>query len=121
MNLIFSREEIAVLFTHLNLMKKSIRKGFKKTYKSCWEEKYNDYLSVIDVLESLIKDQESEIENFDGTFADEQFNMLHSFINWYVVELNKRENNKDKINHDVIKLMAILEGIQFKLNVLAAS
>lgn len=121
MNLTFSNEEIAVLFTHLNLMKKSIRKGFKKSYKACWEEKYNDYLSVISALEVLIKDMDPEQEYFNVVLTEEQFVMLHSFINFYVVELNKKENSKDKLNHEVIKVMAILEGIQMKINVMAAS
>ncbi|WP_458414522.1 hypothetical protein ACNQFZ_06555 [Schinkia sp. CFF1] len=115
----FTNEEVAVLFTHLNLMKKSIKKGFKKSYVADWKEKYDHYLGLIEILENMIKAQKLE-KDFDVCFAAEHFTMLHSFINWYVNELNRKENNKDKINHDVIKLLAILEGIQEKINKLAA-
>ncbi|HHY72280.1 MAG TPA: hypothetical protein GX497_03465 [Bacillus bacterium] len=121
MKLTLSSEELAVLFTHISLMKKSIKKGFKKTYKGDWEEKYTDYLSVIKVLEDLMKNEEIEQDFYDISLAAEKFTMLHSFINFYVNELNKKENNKDKLKHETIKLMAILESIQMKTNKLAAS
>lgn len=121
MNITFSKEEIAVLFTHLNLMKKSIKKGFKKTYLADWKDKFNHYVSLIDMLEVLIKDDDLDNEMFDVNQSVDQFTMLHSFINWYVAELNKRENNRDKLNHDTIKVLAVLEGIQMKINVLAVS
>lgn len=116
----FTNEEIAVLYTHIRIMKKSIKKGFKKTYKGDWEENYNNYLSLIEILESMITAQELE-QDFNVSFSAEQFEMLHSFINWYTNELNDKENNKDKLNHEVIKTMALLEGIQMKINILAAS
>lgn len=116
----FTNEEMAVLYTHIRLMKKSIKKGFKKTYKGDWEEHYNHYLGLIEILEKMITAQELE-KDFNISFSVEQFLLLHSFINWYTNELNAKENNKDKLNHEVIKTMAILEDIQMKINILAAS
>lgn len=120
MNLVMSNEEIALLMLHMGLMKKPIQKGLKKVYKSDWKEKYNQYLRVISILEETTKDSELENESFNINFMDEQFVMLHSFINWYVVELNKKENNKSKLDKSAIHVMAVLEGIRFKANILVA-
>lgn len=120
MNLVLSNEEIALLVLHMGIMKKPIQKGLKKVYKSEWKDKFNQYLSCISLLEDTINSSELENESFNINFTEE-FVMLHSFINWYVAELNKKENNKSKLDRDAIHFMAILEGIQLKVNILVAS
>jgi DNA-binding protein Fis len=91
------RENLAVLLLHMATMRDSIKKGFKRNYGLLEGRKkikiYDDVKNVIE--QAFVQEQENV------SFNKEQYEMISSFLEWYLQELKKQvEKEKMKMNND---------------------
>lgn len=88
------KNEMAALVLHMSIMRKNVRKGFKSNYGSQSKEVLKSYdevkNTVIKQLEGLEEDPGCMVFHFNIL----EINMLHSFLGFYMAELNKLELNK---------------------------
>jgi hypothetical protein len=85
MKLTLERSELAILVLHMNIMRKPIKKGFKSNYGHFEGRKMiKEYDVLKDQLEVNLN-EEMELVNFE--FNEQETNMLHSFLKWYVSEI----------------------------------
>lgn len=114
MILVFTREELATLVLHMNIMRHNIKKGFKSNYgRSEGKEKLKIY---DDLKGSFGSDLEEEEKSFyDFNVEPEEMNMLHSFLNWYVeeIKLSAEDQGADIEKDEQIK---ILDRLNIKIS-----
>jgi hypothetical protein len=110
--LALNHPDIAVMVLHMNFMRPTIKKGFKANYgRSEGKEKLKVY---DEVKEKIVNEFEANehAEEHEIELTEQQIDMLHSFINWYVSELKKDGDHKD---NDILQS---LERIKEKINIL---
>lgn len=76
--------EEAALLLNMKIARKNVKKGFKSNYGSKrGKEILSDYDKVIELLENELDSSKQE-----GAISLEisEFNVLHSFVTWYVSE-----------------------------------
>jgi hypothetical protein len=84
-NISLERSDLAVLVLHLNAMRNSVKKGFKRNY-GLFEGKQK--IKIYDAMKESFSGT-FERDEVNGTELDhEQLDMLHSFIKWYIPELS---------------------------------
>jgi hypothetical protein len=108
MKLTLERSELAILVLHMNIMRKPIKKGFKKNYGHFEGRKMiKEYDALKEQLEGELS-EETDIIHFD---LNEQItNMLHSFLKWYVLEI-KLSAEVQGANDESDEQILILEKI----------
>jgi hypothetical protein len=115
MNITLERSELAILVLHMNIMRKPIKKGFKANYGHFESRKR---LKTYDVIKERFETElNEEIDPILFELTEPELNMLHSFINWYVQEIQKSAANQSA---DITKdeQIEILVSIQNKVNML---
>lgn len=115
MNLTLERSELAILVLHMNIMRKSIKKGFKTNYGQFeGRRKLKEYDQIKDRFMNQLNE---ETDPICFVLEDSEINMLHSFINWYVLEIKlSAEVQKASIEND--EQIEILESINCKVNMI---
>ena len=114
MELTLERSELAILVLHMNIMRKSIKKGFKSNYGQFeGRKKIKEYDQLKERFTEELKEETDPV-----CFVledDPEMTMLHSFINWYVLEIQvSAEEQNVSTNND--EQVAILESIHKKVN-----
>lgn len=100
-------EELVLLVLHLNLMRKAVKKGFKKTYGLFGhKEKLKVYDEILEYISELDLEQDQELQ-----LSDEHHDMLVSFLVWYLKELEKGMDVKDETQ---VNALETLKGIAEK-------
>lgn len=85
MKLTLERSELTILVFHMNIMRKPIKKGFKSNYGHFEGRKM---IKEYDALKEQLEDElNEEIELVNFEFNEQETNMLHSFLKWYVLEI----------------------------------
>lgn len=118
MNLTLDTSELAILTLHMNIMRHNIKRGFKSNYGG---SEGRDKLKVFDSVKTAISDLLDEEDKIDEvvsckiTIDDDEFDMLHSFVNWYVEEL-KLSAECENCNYIDDETITILENINKKLD-----
>ncbi len=80
-------KEVATLLFHMSVMRKSVKKGFKKTYGLMKHKTYiKTYDSIVEKLKSIASD---EGETYNLQLDDQEDEMFQNFLKWYVAELEK--------------------------------
>lgn len=112
MNLVLNLLEKSILGLHMKIIRKNIKKGFKKNYGSKQgKELINQYDLILSRLE--IEKEEETILSLDL----DQDNLLKSFLNWYITQLQDTfEKTGVKIIGEDQEHLNILKVIQNKLN-----
>jgi hypothetical protein len=115
MNLTIERSELAILVLHMNIMRKPIKKGFKANYGHFESRRH---VKIYDGLkERLEQELNEEIDPISLDVDEQELNMLHSFINWYIQEIEKSATTqKADITKD--EQIEILVSIQNKVNMI---
>lgn len=79
--------EMSVLLLHMKITRKNVKKGFKNNYGSKeGKELIKQYDDITNFLENSIEGLE-EGENEQIHLNEQEFNLLHSFLTWYVTEI----------------------------------
>jgi hypothetical protein len=115
MKAVLERSELAILVLHMNIMRKSIKKGFKANYGLLEGRRK---LGVFDELKDLFVNELNEnIDPIEFDLSDQEFDMLHSFINFYVQEIQKSAESQqvDIVNDE--QILFLIE-IRKKVNAL---
>lgn len=100
-------EELKLLVLHLHLMRKAVKKGFKKTYGLFgYKEKMKLYDGIIEYTNELNLEEDQEL-----VLNDDLHEMLVSFMEWYVEEL---ENGLDHSDQQQVTALETLKGITEK-------
>lgn len=87
MNLTLKGSELTVYVLHLNVMRKTLKKGFKANYGSLEGKRMIKlYDSIKERLETDLELIE-EVNLFTYDLAPEEINMLQQFTTWYVNEI----------------------------------
>jgi hypothetical protein len=115
MNITLERSELAILVLHMNIMRTPIKKGFKVNYGHFESRKQ---LKIYDGLKERFETElNEEIDPILFELTEPELNMLHSFINWYVQEIQKSAGvQKADITKD--EQIEILVSIQNKINMI---
>jgi hypothetical protein len=115
MNITIERSELAILVLHMNIMRKPIKKGFKANYGHFESRRH---IKIYDGLkERLEQELNEEIDPISLDVDEQELNMLHSFINWYIQEIEKSATTqKADITKD--EQIEILVSIQNKVNMI---
>ncbi len=93
--------ELAMLVLHLNLMRKAVKKGFKKTYGMFgFKGKMKLYDGVLEYISELDIEQDQELQ-----LSDEHHEMLVSFLEFYVPELEKGMDVSDEKQVNAIDIL----------------
>lgn len=80
-------KEVATLLFHMLVMRKAVKKGFKKTYGLLGHKQYmKRYDSVVEKLKALTS---NEGETYLLQLDDQEDEMFQTFLKWYVAELEK--------------------------------
>lgn len=83
-----NKTEVAVLLLHLTLMRKNVKKGFKK--KENGEEVFNSFETVrLSLEEAIEKMEDKEIETIELHHNIKEINTLDSFLSWYIEKLER--------------------------------
>lgn len=113
---LFTNEEFGMLLLHMNIMRNSIKKGFKKSYgRNEGKEKLSVYDSIITNLNDSLEIY-GEKEYYDTDLNYAQIDMLDSFINFYVDKLEQQAAG-EKINHEGNETFLILNSVKEKVKV----
>lgn len=99
-----SRIEVSVLLLHMAATRKNIQKGLKKRYEQeIVKEFMNSYDEVKTSLESIFIDDEIENKDPDEIFRFDynvnEFKTINTFLNWYIVELEKLLSEASKLTN----------------------
>lgn len=115
MNLTIERSELAILVLHMNIMRKPIKKGFKANYGHFESRRH---VKIYDGLKGRLEQElNEEVDPISLDVDEQELNMLHSFINWYIHEIEKSATTqKADITKD--EQIEILVSIQNKVNML---
>jgi hypothetical protein len=115
MNLTIERSELAILVLHMNIMRKPIKKGFKANYGHFESRRH---IKIYDDLKGRLEQElNEEIDPISLDVDEQELNMLHSFVNWYIQEIEKSAaTQKADITKD--EQIEILVSIQNKVNMI---
>jgi hypothetical protein len=116
MDLVLERSELAILVLHMNIMRKPIKKGFKSNYGQLeGRKKVKEY---DELKERFQEELNEETDPIYFNLEEQEISMLHSFLNWYVLEIQlSAEEQRASIEND--EQIAILESINNKVNTIA--
>lgn len=110
------RHQLAILILHMNIMRKSIKKGFKATYGYLeGRKKIKLFDKVKEKLSEDIDNEEVDIFIFE-LLADE-VDMLSSFLRWYVLEL-ELSAEIEGLNTENNEILTVLREVRDKVFVL---
>jgi hypothetical protein len=115
MNITLERSELAILVLHMNIMRKPIKKGFKANYGHFENRRH---IKIYDDLKGRLEQElNEEIDPISMDVDEQELNMLHSFVNWYIQEIEKSAaTQKADITKD--EQIEILVSIQNKVNMI---
>lgn len=100
-------KEVATLLFHMSVMRKAVKKGFKKTYGLLGHKPYmKRYDSVVEKLKALTS---NEGETYLLQLDDQEDEMFQNFLKWYVAELEK--NLGDQPDEEAEKGLLLLKKI----------
>lgn len=95
-----NRQEMASLTLHMNIMRKNVRKGFKSNYG----HESKAVLESYDEVKKSIADELEKLGDQDGTsilnYNIREVNMLSSFLDYYLEQLNKEFKDKKLSDED---------------------
>jgi hypothetical protein len=107
--------ETGTLLLHMAIMRKSVRKGFKKNYGSNSIEVLRSYDEVKETLIRVL-----EVDNaaawYDLHFNIKEVEMLHSFLDFYTKELQNTFDNAPKISKEDTQQIQALNNVKTKVN-----
>lgn len=113
MNLTLKGSELTVFVLHLNIMRKTLKKGFKANYGSLEGKRMIKlYDSIKERLETDLELIE-EVNLFTYDLAPEEINMLQQFTTWYVNEIKVSVDTEKDImtNEQLIVLEEIAKQL----------
>ncbi|MDP4086030.1 MAG: hypothetical protein Q8934_15610 [Bacillota bacterium] len=120
MKLILERLELSILLLHMNIMRKPIKKGLKTKYGHYEARKI---IKIYDDLKERFENQLSvETEPIDFYLNEQELDMLHSFITWYIAEIQasaKDQGANLKNDEQVIILEQITERVNALVKITA--
>lgn len=115
MILTLKKIDAAVFILHMSIMRKNIKKGFKLNHgKSEGKELIKVYDEVKEALDRGMEPLEHEEEEMEIDFDEKQIEMIYSFSNWYIPELEKTLKKAGKINKEDQRQLYILKEIKEK-------
>lgn len=93
-----TRNDIAVLILHMQIMRKTVKRGFKSN-----KEVIETFDDTKEILFESIEPLEEAAEETDVHFNIKNVDILHSFLSWYVPELDKTfsKAGKDAKKEDI--------------------
>ena len=108
------QNEMAVLVLHMTIMRKSVRKGFKKNYGSKeGKEVLASYDEVKAALSEILKLDDENAEVPEGPqeihFNIKEIDMLDAFLSWYNKEVDESIGEKKIHQTDREQLDALKE------------
>lgn len=105
--------ELSSLILHMNVMRNSIKKGFKSNYGRIEGKRM---LKVFDGIKECFSSEfaSEDKECYEFTFESGEMDMLHSFIAWYVQEIKlSAEMQGAGIEKD--EQVAVLDKLNIKI------
>lgn len=116
LELTLERHQLAILVLHMNIMRKSVKKGFKANYGLLeGRKKLKLFEKVKEKLAEEIDNEEVDIFIFD--LLAEEVDMLSSFLNWYVQEL-ELQAEVDGLKTDNNEILNVLREVRDKAFIL---
>lgn len=106
--MILTVKELSCLLVHLNLMRDSVKKGFKRAYgRNEGKHKLNVYDSVKKAIEGNFERLGDNQEETVIHLLEDQKIMLNSFLDFYTKEIEKKakEENIDYQNNEVLETL----------------
>ncbi|GIN62765.1 hypothetical protein J27TS8_27580 [Robertmurraya siralis] len=103
------RLELAILALHMNIMRKSVKKGFKANYGLLEGRKKIKLYD--DIKEKISEGYDEEMDIVILPFSVDEIDMLSSFMNFYVLELKlaaEIETFNIK-NNEVLRVLEIIK------------
>lgn len=117
MILSLNHKEMASLVLHMSIMRKNVRKGFKKNYGKDSKETLASYDEVKETIIHTLEGMEEHQGEKDLHFNIKDINMLLSFLEFYIPKVEEeikliemKEEDKDQ--------MECLKNIKEKLDIL---
>lgn len=109
------QQETGTLLLHMAIMRKSVRKGFKKNYGSNSIEVLRSYDEVKETLINVLE-RDNCAAWYDLHFNIKEVEMLHSFLDFYTKELQKTFDNAPKISEEDTQQIQALNNIKIKVD-----
>lgn len=103
------RLELATLVLHMNIMRKSVKKGFKANYGLLEGRKKIKLYD--DIKEKISEGYDEEMDIVIFPFSVDEIDMLSSFMNFYVQEL-KLAAEIETFNTEDNEVLRVLEIIK---------
>lgn len=102
------KEEMAILIFHMSLMRKNVRKGFKSNLGKTYKEALFSYDKVKETVNEALEGAGEEV-NQTFNLETKEIDMLLSFLEFYIAELNKHlgtdpNNNISYLENILIKV-----------------
>lgn len=115
-----NKQEMAALTLHMYIMRKNVRKGFKKNYKGSAATVLASYDDVKNTTAHALENMSENDETFTFHYNINEIDMLHSFLAFYLVEIEKEFSNADLNEEDRMQIDS-LSRIKDKVNLLKSA
>lgn len=112
-----NKQEMAALTLHMYIMRKNVRKGFKKNHGSSAATVLASYDDVKNTTAHALENMSENDEIFTFHYNINEINMLHSFLSFYLVEIEKEFSNADLNEEDRLQI-DYLSSIKDKVDLL---
>lgn len=110
--------EIAVLILHLSIMRKNVKKGLKNNYgKKEGKEILQSFDEVKVNLEDSLYLLEEDHQEAEIIFSENELNMVSSFLDWYIPEIELTyEAAKKKLHKEEQEQLKLLQAAKEKFD-----
>lgn len=110
-----NKQQIAAMVLHMSIMRKNVKKGFKSRYGS---KEGKELAKVFDQVKDQLQDAllslevtpEEDTQETILIFEENEFNLISSFLSWYVTQVEvtyeaagKDLNQEDKEQIELLK------------------
>lgn len=120
MMITLSRPEMAALTLHMYIMRRNVRKGFKRNHGkssgavlAAYDEVKN---TTAHALENLTEDE----QGFTFHYNIQEIDMIQSFLSFYLAEIEKEMNAAD-LNQEDQDQLVYLQAVKDKVDLLKAA
>jgi hypothetical protein len=83
------RKQLAALVLHMSVMRKNIKRGLKSNYGS---KEGKELVKVFDKVKSQLQEAllqlEDDLQESTLIFEENELTLIHSFLSWYVTEID---------------------------------
>jgi hypothetical protein len=106
--------EAATIVLHMSIMRKNIKKGFKKNY-GIFEGK--KYLKIYDgIVNSIGEEVDEEFETIYIDLNEKEQELLYSFLDFYLKQLSSQAE-KEGLRAEKEETYQLLQSTFFKLHI----